>query len=250
MMIQQPRILIVDDSAAMRNAIARTLRPLSPILEQAENGQMGFETARQNSFDLIITDVDMPVMDGFTLCKALKSNPKVNGIPVIILSSHDKESDIEHGFEIGASAYVSKTNAQQQLPQVVESLLEKASLLKKRLILVVDDSKLIVNIVEKGLRKEGFDVLSANDGKHALDILSHAIPDLIISDLNMPVMDGLTLCRTLRQHPEFSCIPFVCMSSESDRYRMRQMLQSGAATYIVKPFKPEQLIGVIKKVLR
>ena len=248
-MTQQPRILIVDDSSAMRNAIARTLRPLSPILEQAENGQVGFETARQKPFDLIITDVDMPVMDGFTLCKALKSNPKANGIPVIILSSHDKESDIEHGFQIGASAYVSKTNAQQQLPQVAESLLEKASLLKKRLILVVDDSKLIVNIVEIGLRKEGFDVLSANNGKHALDILSRTIPDLIISDLNMPVMDGLTLCRTLRQHPEFSGIPFVCMSSESDRYRMRQMLQSGAATYIIKPFNVDQLIIMVEKLL-
>jgi len=235
-MKHQPRILIVDDSTAMRNAIVRTLRPLSPTIEQAENGQVGFDTVQQKTFDLIVTDVDMPVMDGFTFCKALQSNPKTSGTPVVILSSHDKDSDIEHGFEIGASAYVSKNNAQQVLPQVVERLLEKATLLKKRLIMVVDDSKLIVNIVKKGLKKEGFDVLSAQNGQEALDLLSRTTPDLIISDLNMPVMDGLTLCRTLRQQPEFSGIPFVCMSSESDRYRMRQMLQSGAATYIVKPF--------------
>jgi response regulator RpfG family c-di-GMP phosphodiesterase len=248
-MKHQPRILVVDDSTAMRNAIVRTLRPLTPNFMQAENGQIGFETARQNPFDLIITDVDMPVMDGFTLCKELKSDAKINGIPVIILSSHDKESDIEYGFEIGASAYVSKTNAQQQLPQVVENLLEKASLLKKRLILVVDDSKLIISIVEKGLRNEGFDVLSAPNGKEALEILSRTTPDLIISDLNMPIMDGLTFCRTLRQNSNFSGIPFVCMSSESDRFRMRQMLQSGAATYIVKPFNVDQLIIMVEKLL-
>jgi putative nucleotidyltransferase with HDIG domain len=248
-MEHHPRILVVDDSAAMRNALSRTLRFLTTDLDQAENGQVGLEMAEQNPYDLIITDVDMPLMDGFTLCKTLKSHPKINGIPVIILSSHDKESDIEHGFEIGASAYVSKTNAQEQLPQVVENLLEKASLLKKRLVLVVDDSQLIINIVSKGLKKEGFKVLSAQNGKDALDILETQTPDLIISDLNMPVMDGLTFCRTLRAKKKFSSIPFVAMSSESDRYRMRQMLQSGAATYIIKPFNIDQLIIMVEKLL-
>ncbi len=248
-MKHQPRILIVDDSTAIRNALYRTLRPLTLELDQAENGQIGLESAHQRPYDLIITDVDMPIMDGFTFCKALKLSPKVNNIPVVILSSHDKESDIEQGFEVGASAYVSKTNAQQQLPKVVENLLEKTRLLKKRLVLVVDDSRLITNIVQTGLLKEGFDVLTAQNGRQAIDVLSVHRPDLIISDLNMPVMDGLTLCRTLRQHPEFSSIPFVCMSSESDRYRMRQMLQSGAATYIVKPFNVDQLVIMVEKLL-
>ena len=213
-MDNQPRILVVDDSAAMRSALVRTLRSLNPVLDQAENGQVGLEKAFRNTYDLIITDVDMPLMDGFTLCGALKSNQEINGVPVIILSSHDKDSDIERGFEVGASAYVSKTNAQQQLPHVVESLLQKASLLKKRLVLVVDDSRIIVNIIRKGLEKEGFNVLTAENGKIALEIFEEHTPDLVICDLNMPVMDGLDLCRTLRLNPKFSTIPFVAMSSE------------------------------------
>jgi putative nucleotidyltransferase with HDIG domain len=188
-------------------------------------------------------------MDGFTFCGALKSTPTINHTPVVILSSHDKESDIEHGFEVGASAYVSKSNAQHQLPQVVENLLEKASLLKKRLVLVVDDSQIIINIIQKGLEKEGFEVVTASNGQAALDILEERTPDLIISDLNMPIMDGLTFCRTVRLKPNFSGIPFVAMSSESDRFRMRQMLQSGAATYIVKPFNVDQLIIMVEKLL-
>lgn len=248
-MIHPPKILIVDDSVAMRSALAGSLRSLSSSLDQAENGRIALECALKTSYDLIITDVDMPVMDGFSLCNALKSNPKVNSIPVVILSSHDKESDIENGFELGASAYVSKTNAQQHLPLLVERLLEKATLLKKRLVLVVDDSQIIVTIVQKGLQKEGFDVLTAHNGKDALAVLEKNKPDLIISDLNMPVMDGMTFCRMLRQNPEHSGIPFVCMSSESDRFRMRQMLQSGAATYIVKPFNVDQLIIMVEKLL-
>lgn len=244
-----PRILVVDDSAAMRNALAITLRSFSPVLDQAENGKVGLETALQKPFDLIITDVDMPVMDGFAFCKAMKSNSKINSIPVVILSSHDKEADIEKGFEVGASAYVSKNNAQKQLPEVVESLIERASLLEKRRIMVVDDSQLIISIVQKGLQKEGFDVITARDGKEALDKLEKDRPDLIISDLNMPVMDGMTFCRTLRQNQEYAVIPFVCMSSENDRSRMRQMLQIGAATYIVKPFNVDQLIIMVEKLL-
>ncbi len=248
-MDNQPRILVVDDSSAMRSALVRTLRSLNPVLDQAENGRVGFEKAVHNAYDLIITDVDMPEMDGFTLCGALKSSHKNNGVPVIILSSHDKESDIEHGFEVGASAYVSKTSAQQQLPHVVKSLLQKASLLRKRLVLVVDDSRIIINIIKKGFEKEGFSVLTAENGKVALEILAEHTPDLIISDLNMPVMDGLSFCKTLRINPKFSSIPFVAMSSESDRFRMRQMLQSGAATYIVKPFNVDQLIIMVEKLL-
>lgn len=248
-MMLPPKILIVDDSTAMRNAIARILRPFSPDLANAADGQSGLASAVENHYDLIITDVEMPVMNGFSFCKALKTDPRINGVPVVILSSHDKESDIEHGFEVGASAYVSKTNAHQQLPKVVENLLKKASLLKKRQILVVDDSRLIINIVRNGLQQEGFDVLTARNGKDALEVLDQNRPDLIISDLNMPVMDGMTFCRTLRQNPEFSATPFVCMSSESDRYRMRQMMQSGANTYIVKPFNIDQLIIMLEKLL-
>jgi putative nucleotidyltransferase with HDIG domain len=65
----------------------------------------------------------------------------------------------------------------------------------------------------------------------------------------MPVMDGLTFCRLVNRKPEYSSIPFVCMSSENDRSRMRQMLQSGAATYIVKPFNIDQLIIMLEKLL-
>ncbi len=243
------RILVVDDSAAMRHALVRTLRHLNPRIDQAENGQVGLEMAHRNSYDLVITDVDMPLMDGFTLCNALKSSPEINGVPVIILSSHDKDTDIEHGFEVGASAYVSKTNAQQQLPHVVESMLQKVTLLRKRLIMVVDDSRIIINVIQKGLHKEGFEVLTAANGREALDLLNSHEPDLIISDLNMPVMDGLAFCKTVRTLPHFSGIPFIAMSSESDRYRMRQMLQSGAATYIVKPFNVEQLIIMVERLL-
>ncbi len=248
-MKKAPKILIVDDSLAMRSALVKVLRPLDAIIDQAENGELGLAQATANKYDLIITDVDMPVMDGFTLCRELRACANVNGTPVIILSSHDKDSDIEHGFELGASAYVSKTNAKDHLPHVIEGLLQKVSLLHRRLVMIVDDSEIIRNIIHDGLVKEGFKVISAENGKSALELLQDCKPDLIICDLNMPVMDGLSFCKTVRKTPSLSSIPFVAMSKESDLFKLRHMLQSGAATYIIKPFNVDQLIIIVEKLL-
>jgi len=243
------RILIVDDSLAMRGALVKTLRNDHLIIEQAENGLEGFEKVRQLHFDLIITDVDMPGMDGFTFCKVLREKELLNTIPVIILSSHDKESDIERGFQVGASAYLSKTDAKAHLPALVERLLKHSSLIQDRLIMVVDDSPVILDIITKGLIKEGFQVFPSPSGRAALDALERMQPDLIISDLDMPEMDGISFCQTVHKRPPLTTVPFITMGTESDRGKMRQVLQSGASTYILKPFNIDQLVITVEKLL-
>lgn len=243
------RILIVDDSLAMRGALAKTLKNETFTIELAENGQAGLKKVKAAHFDLIITDVDMPEMDGFTFCKTLHDEALINSTPVLILSSHDKETDIEHGFRVGASAYLSKTDAQAYLPELVDRLLQRTTMIRQRKILIVDDSPVIVDILQKGLVKEGFQVLTAFNGKQALDILKNVKPDLIISDLKMPQMDGLSFLQAIRQEPSLAAIPFITMSSESDRGKMRQLLQNGSATYILKPFNLDQLIITVEKLL-
>jgi putative two-component system response regulator len=243
------RILIVDDSLAMRGALTKTLRDKRYVIEQAENGIDGLEKVRKSHFDLIITDVDMPEMDGFTFCKTLRDEAIAKATPVVILSSHDKESDIEHGFQVGASAYLSKTDAQEHLPGLVGRLLQKSSMIRQRLVLIVDDSPVIMEILQDGLTQEGYQVVTASNGKQALEKLERIKPDLIISDLNMPEMDGLSLCLAVHQKPSLAAIPFITMSAESDRGKMRQALQNGASTYIIKPFNLNQLIITVEKLL-
>ena len=100
-------ILIVDDSATIRTGLKRTLEPFNAEIMEATDGREGLDLALNNSFDLIITDFDMPRMNGVEFCQRLKSDPLTRGIPVIMLSSFDSDSDINRGFEAGASAYVS-----------------------------------------------------------------------------------------------------------------------------------------------
>ncbi len=114
--------------------------------------------------------------------------------------------------------------------------------------LTVDDSKTMREMVAFTLRGAGFDVTEAEDGKDALTKTSGKKFDLIITDLNMPNMDGLQLIAELRQKPEFKFTPILMLTTEGDDQKKAQGKAAGATGWIVKPFNPEKLIAVINKV--
>jgi len=247
--LHSPNILVVDDSSVMRRLLTKQLRDLGARVIQAGDGVNGLDIARKNKFDLIITDVDMPRMDGFGLCENLKKASETRGIPVVILSSMDSEKDIEKGFHAGAAAYVSKSDASSQLSEIIDKVLQTATFHHERLILVVDDSVTIRNIVKKALEKAGFKVIAADNGQHALELVEAQEPDLILCDIEMPVMNGADLCRRLHQNERFGTIPFIVMSTKNDRAIMRRMLQWGATAYLTKPFNLEQLVITVERLL-
>lgn len=247
--MNQPNILIVDDSLIIRKALSRQLEKFGAVVSQAEDGEKGLTESLSGSFDLIITDVEMPNLDGFGLCEKLKENPHTRGIPVIILSSLESDRDIEQGFRVGAAAYVSKSEAQSQLNETIERVLEKSRFHRGRLILVVDDSLKIRQILSQALAEEGFQVITAENGKQALLRVQDLRPDLILSDIDMPVMNGVDLCKKLHTDPALAAIPFVMMSPNCDRAIMRRMLQWGAASYLIKPFNLEQVLITVEKLL-
>jgi putative two-component system response regulator len=248
-MKDQTRILIVDDSSTIRRALTKQLENSGAKVTQAEDGQRGLATALSSPFDLIISDVEMPNLDGFGLCKKLKCNPATRGIPLIKLSSQDSEKDIERGFKAGASAYVSKSDAQDQLIGTIERVLEKSRFYRNRLILVVDDSSPIRRIVSKALSESGFQVIECENGKQATRQIHERRPDLILSDIDMPEMNGIEFCKKVHADPELVAIPLVMMSSNSDRAIMRRLLQWGATSYLVKPFNLQQLVITVEKLL-
>lgn len=248
-MNNKTHILIVDDSPTLRAGLKYELENLGFSIFQAEDGQAGLEAVKSQPFDLVITDVEMPRMDGFTLCEKIKQNPSLCSIPVIILSSCDTDADVERGFRIGASAFVSKSKAKQEIFQRIQEVLQRTLFLQRQLILVVDDSKTICNLVKDGLVREGFQVALAENGKEALDYLEKNRPDLILSDLAMPVMDGFALCARLKSDPQWASIPFIAMSSSSERSVMRRILELGGCAFLIKPFNMDQLIFTLDKIL-
>ncbi len=121
-----------------------------------------------------------------------------------------------------------------------------------KLIMVVDDSPTVVKFVSFALRSTGCKVITACDGMDALEKLSAAESgvDLIITDLNMPNVDGYELIKTLRENPEYANIPIIILSSEEEEQDKKLGTEAGASSYLVKPFKPQVLLAEVSKYLQ
>ncbi len=118
-----------------------------------------------------------------------------------------------------------------------------------KVIMTVDDSASIRQMVGFTLKGAGYDVIEAVDGKDALAKLNGATVHMVITDLNMPNLDGIGLIKAVRATPAHKFVPIVMLTTESQDTRKQEGKAAGATGWIVKPFKPEQLIAVVKKVL-
>jgi DNA-binding response OmpR family regulator len=117
-------------------------------------------------------------------------------------------------------------------------------------ILVVDDEPDVVAFIERTLRGEGFDVVSAFDGISALDLVDAEKPDLVLLDLMMPMISGYEVCEQIKANPQTQGIPVICVSSAHTPDARAHTLRLGAATLIVKPFLPMELVAQIRRYLK
>jgi len=120
----------------------------------------------------------------------------------------------------------------------------------KDIILIVEDEKDIVKMLEYNLKKEGFRTLSARDGEKALELAQKELPGLILLDLMLPGMDGLEACRALKSEIKTASIPIIMLTAKTQESDKIVGLELGADDYVTKPFSPRELIARIKAVLR
>ena len=117
-------------------------------------------------------------------------------------------------------------------------------------VLVVDDEPDIVDLISGNLHREGFQVIPAYTGEDALELVKSKKPDLIILDLMLPGIQGLDVCKYIRQNPEYSRIPILIVSAKDSEVDRVLGLEMGADDYITKPFSPRELVGRVRAVLR
>ena len=116
-------------------------------------------------------------------------------------------------------------------------------------VLIVDDSASLRQVVNIALKGAGYNVIEACDGKDALSKLNGEKIHLIISDVNMPNMDGITFVKEAKKLPNYKFTPIVMLTTESQDSKKQEGRAAGATGWIVKPFKPDQLLAVVKKVI-
>jgi len=117
-------------------------------------------------------------------------------------------------------------------------------------ILIVDDEKDFVRIVKQTLVSGGYQVLTAGDGKEAIEKVRNEAPDLMILDINMPDMDGYEVCKKLRQDPVYRRLPIIMLTVRKDVKDQVKGMELGSDEYITKPFNPEELLIRVKKLLK
>jgi DNA-binding response OmpR family regulator len=116
-------------------------------------------------------------------------------------------------------------------------------------VLVVDDDPQVLRLMRVNLELEGYDVVSAPDGEEALEAVVTERPDVVVCDVMMPGVDGLTVLRNVRANPKTSKIPFVVVSAKAQRSDVKAALDMGADRYITKPFDPQELLDAVEQLL-
>ena len=117
-----------------------------------------------------------------------------------------------------------------------------------RRVLVVDDSKSVRMMVVVMLRRSGFEVVESDNGAEGMRLLETSPVDVVITDLNMPVMDGLEMIRTMRARTSTASVPALLMTTDPDE-SLEQARSAGASGYIVKPVSPDQLLGAVNRLV-
>ena len=117
-------------------------------------------------------------------------------------------------------------------------------------VLIVDDETDVVEFIGRTLQTEGFDVVFAYDGIGALDLVDSERPDLVVLDIMMPMMSGYEVCEQIKSNPQTQDIPIICVSSAHTPDARALSLRVGAATLIVKPFRPAELVAQVKRYLK
>jgi two-component system, chemotaxis family, chemotaxis protein CheY len=116
-------------------------------------------------------------------------------------------------------------------------------------ILIVDDSASVRQVVGIALRGAGYEVIEGCDGQDALKRLTGQKVHLMISDVNMPNMDGISFVKAVKQLPAYRFTPIVMLTTESQEGKKKEGQEAGAKAWVVKPFKPEHLLGVVQKLV-
>jgi CheY-like chemotaxis protein/class 3 adenylate cyclase len=242
-------IVLADDSPLIHRHTVPILEDEGYEVRSAQDGAEAIELARTLGPDLVITDVEMPILDGYGVCKALKSDPATARVPVLICSSLGEAADLERGFDAGADDYLIKPVLPEELSTRVRALVQGSLPASRERILVVDDSPAQRHYVADCLARQGFEIATADNGKIALDKAQALRPALVVSDYEMPVMNGFELVHALRRDPELRQIPVIMLTARDARRDMAQMRAAGAQAYLVKPFSQDKCIALVERTL-
>ena len=242
-------VLVADDSPLIHRHTVPILTEAGYDVVSAMDGEEAVARAREHRPDLVVTDVEMPRLDGYGVCKAIKGAAETAHVPVLICSALGDAADLERGFDAGADDYMVKPVIAEDLTTRVRHLLSGSMPASRERILVVDDSPAQRHYVQDCLARQGFEIVTAENGRVGLDKARAHAPALIVSDYDMPEMNGFQMVHALKRDPDTRDIPVVMLTARDTRRDVAQMRAAGASAYLVKPFAQDKCIATVERTL-
>lgn len=221
-------VLVIDNDAAARELLRRALTKEGFAVRTAADGTEGIRLARETRPRAILLDVDMPVVNGWSVLTSLKSDPDLSAVPVIMVTMMDERTK---GKALGASDYLVKPVDRTRLATVLRQHDQTQTVRVEGppRVLIVEDDAANREILSRLLTREGCVVVEAENGQAALDRVHEQAPALILLDLMMPVMDGFTFLIELHKNVAHRSIPVVILTAKdlTDAERRRLSLVFG-----------------------
>ncbi len=266
------KVLVVDDNGTNRRILTGMLQRwgVNPgSVEGGEEALVELSLAREagQPYELVLTDMHMPVMDGLTLIKRIRENPRLSAAIIIMLTSTGRPGDAQRCLELGAVAYLLKPIRQAELREAIAKALvasgpektmrtsaprppddkcEPASVLR---VLLAEDNAVNQRLAMRLLEKRGHQVVLAANGREALAAIEKEGFDLVLMDVQMPEMDGFEATAALRQK-ERSCgthLPVIALTAHAMKGDRERCLAAGMDGYLAKPINPGELDHLLHK---
>ncbi|RKX27105.1 MAG: hypothetical protein DRP45_01860 [Candidatus Zixiibacteriota bacterium] len=239
------RVLIVEDDPVSLKLASSVLKKHGYEVTGADSGKQAIShIEEEGDVDIIVSDIMMPVMDGFTMMTYLKADSRLSRIPVVLCTALNDADSVKKALDLGAVGYLTK-------PINPKALVEKVRAAEKGIpgaVVIVDDEDLLRKLLMKTLTREGIHTLAAGSGEKALELIENNKIALVISDIKMPMMNGLELLVEIKEND--SSIPVFLMTGHGGEFSKQNVLAAGADGYITKPFRNTEIIRQVKPYIK
>jgi PAS domain S-box-containing protein len=263
-------VLVIDDDPAVVRELGIILRSTNYGLEFAANGEIGLTKMRERLPDLLLLDLKMPEMDGFAFIEEIRKEDRFRDIPLLVLTAMDLSPDQQARLkqanvrgiilkgQIDRDVFLKKIKAALESPAPTTprpSSVEKAPLpsppqgervgARGVKVLIAEDQPDNLFLFKEALRPGGYAIYTATDGQEAIAVAQRERPDIILMDIQMPVMDGYEATRRIRAIPELAAVPIIALTARAMKGEKEKSLEEGFSDYLAKPVSP---VEVLKKV--
>lgn len=253
-------ISVIEPSSTQWRIIKGQLNDIGVTrLDHFNDGASALNDMREFAPDLVVSTMHLPDMTGTELVQAMRDESELESIPFMLISSEESDYYLEPIRQAGVIAILPKPFNVQDLTRALYSTLEfiepdKSALaditLDELNVLVVDDSQTARKHICRVLGNLGIEeITQTTNGKEAVDILNKHFFDLIVTDYNMPEMDGKELTKYVREHSHQRSIPILMVTSEANQSHLAGVKQSGVSAVCDKPFEPQEVKRLIRNIL-